>query len=97
MTKYGKIEEKQLERYKYRLTKRIFIILPMTEEGSDTVDLYVESLTRELFGLSQVMVEDKILEIVGMLKGLELDNHETLRGDVFSTIEMVKKIGKSST
>lgn len=56
-TKYQPLPEKICENYFTILINRIYKILPLKEEHSPTVDVYIESLSNELTGGTNVIEE----------------------------------------
>ncbi len=96
ITKYGEINNEQLIKCLDRYTNRIFQIIPMNENDDErkTLPIYVSSLIRELTGVSNIIFEEYFLSIVGTLKGLEYDNHDTLKSDVFKLLDIIKKLKK---
>jgi hypothetical protein len=87
----GTIDNKQVISYLEKLTNRVFKVIPMSEEKSTTLEKYVDSIVRELFGNSQIVFRDELLAIVGTLKGLDYDNHRNLRSDIFKVIEIISR------
>lgn len=90
-TVYGGIDNKQVISYLDKLTNRVFKIIPMSEEKSTTLERYIESIVRELFGNSKVVFEDELLAIVGTLKGIDFDNHSKLRSDIFKVLDIIDR------
>jgi hypothetical protein len=88
---FGLVTKDQLQSYLSKLIGRIFKIIPMNEEGVDTLGSYVESLVRELFGNSKVFLGEELLSVCGTLKGLDYTNHKSLKSDIFKAIELVDK------
>lgn len=95
ITQYGELSKEQYDEYLYRLGKRVFKILPMQEEQCTTLDVYRDSIAREVFGVSSVLLDAGIVEIVGMIKGFDLTNHETLRADVFSVCGLINRVRRN--
>jgi hypothetical protein len=90
-TLYGELENIKVVEYLDRLIGRVFKIIPMNEEDCDTLDVYVDSLAREVFGNSSIFLGDELLTIVGTLKGLNFKNHKELKRDIFKTIDLITK------
>lgn len=93
-TNYGEINNKQVIAYFDKLVNRVFKILPMSEENSDTIDEYVNSLVRELIGNSKILYGEELLIVVGTLKGLPYENHKLLKSDIFKAIDIIEKVKK---
>jgi hypothetical protein len=87
----GTIDNKQVISYLDKLTNRVFKVIPMSEEKSTTLEKYVDSIVRELFGNSQIVFQDELLAIVGTLKGLDYRSHSKLRSDIFKVIEIISR------
>lgn len=66
----------------------------MNEEKVSTLDLYVDSLVREVMGNSKTFLGDELLSVCGTLKGLDYKNHSSLKSDVFKAIEIINKARK---
>lgn len=94
ISNYGEIDNELLVRCLERYINRIWKIIPMNEkdEERETLPIYADSLVRELIGNSQILFEEHFLEIVGTLKGLQYEDHSSVRTDVFKAINIVKKI-----
>lgn len=90
-TLYGVIDNKQVISYLDKLTNRVFKVIPMSEEKSITLEKYVDSIVRELFGNSTIVFEDELLGIVGTLKGLDYGNHSKLRSDIFKVLDIIDR------
>lgn len=91
-SRYGAINDDCLDLYLSKLIGRVFKIIPLREENVDTLDLYVDSLIRELVGSSNVFFGDDLLLICGTLKGLDFSNHKLLKSDVFKVIRQIEGI-----
>lgn len=95
-TEYGNMSIEDLGDYVERLTGKIFKIIPMQEEGSETLNTYVQSVAREIFGCyKKVMSGKDVLEAINMLNGIDLNNHKTMRSDIFAIIALIKRAEKS--
>lgn len=92
MTHFSLVSTWQLDAYLSKLIGRVFKIIPMNEEQVGTLDTYVDSLTREIFGNSKVFFGEELLSICGTLKGLDYSNHKSLKSDVFKAIEIIEKV-----
>lgn len=90
-TKYGLISKIQLDAYLSKLIDRMFKIIPMNEEKVSTLDSYVDSLAREIYGNSKVFLGEELISVCGTLNGLDYKNHKSLKSDVFKAIELIDK------
>jgi hypothetical protein len=88
---YGLVSENQLDSYLSKLIGRVFKIIPMNEEEVDTLDVYVDSLLREIFGNSKVFYGEELLSICGTLKGINFKHHKSLKRDIFKAIDIIDK------
>lgn len=91
-TKYGLLDDKHIDEYLTKLVGRFFKIVPMSEEGCLTLDSYIDSLIREIFGNSSIFFGDELLSICGTLKGLDFNDHKKLKSDIFKSIDLIKKV-----
>jgi len=100
MSKYGKIDKKIVNDYLSKLINRVWKIIPMNEKEEERIyiDKYVESLIREITGVSIILdtLEGDFLTIVGTLNGLRFDNHSSVRSDIFKIIDIIKRIREES-
>lgn len=97
-TNYGKIPTRVVTSSLKRLTGKVFKILPMREEGCDTLDSYVENLLRELINTKSLVLElqddGEFLSLLSTLKGLA-DNDidvDVCRSDVFKCTNIIDKM-----
>lgn len=81
----------QVDAYLGKLIGRVFKIIPMSEEKVRTLDVYVDSISREILGNSKLFLGDEMLCISGTLNGLNYQNHKLLKSDVFKSIELIEK------
>lgn len=91
MTEYGEIRNSDIDAYLSKLIGRLFKIIPMSEEGSVTLDIYINNLVREIIGNSKIFLGDEMLAISGTLKGLKIGNHKALKSDIFKAIDLIDK------
>lgn len=100
MSKYGKIDKKIVNDYLSKLINRVWKIIPMNEKEEERIyiDKYVESLIREITGVSIILdtLEGDFLTIAGTLNGLIFDNHSSVRSDIFKIIDIIKRIREES-
>jgi hypothetical protein len=90
-TPYGDLKISEIESYLNRLIGRIFKIIPLSEEGCETLEAYVDSLVREVLGNSKIFLGEELLCVSGTLKGLSFENHQALKSDIFKTINLIEK------
>lgn len=94
-TLYGKFTDEFAVDYLESLTNRIFKILPMYEEECETLNEYVSSINREIFGNSKIFFCGGLLVVTGTLEGLNYDSHKDIKSDVFKMCDLIKKIQMS--
>ena len=94
ITKFGELDKNKIDVYLTRLIGRVFKIIPMNEEGCKTLDLYIDSLVREIFSNSFILQSDELLEICGTLKGINFESHKLMKSDVFKTIDLIYQAKK---
>lgn len=92
MTRFGELDTDAVDTYLTKLVGRVFKIIPMNEEGCKTLDSYIDSLVREIFGNSFILQGDELLAICGTLKGLNFESHKLMKSDVFKTIDLIYKV-----
>jgi len=98
--KYGMMSDEHLLNYMKYLISRIYKILPMQEEGCETLIEYMEDLCHELIGNSEMIEELKwdgnFLILMGNIQYLIKDEnykeHKTCKSKVFSSIDAINKI-----
>jgi hypothetical protein len=97
-TKYGYIHSSIAEKGLQQYVGKFFKILPMFEEKCPTLKQYVQSLNREMIGLSHLIVEvesnEDFLTLVATLEGLSRSDIsvEEVKSDVFKSISILKKL-----
>jgi len=96
-SKYHDIDNSFIKEYVDRLIGKVFKLLPLREEGNDTLNKYHESLMYELTGFKELfeVITDKA-EFVSLLASLEsitkIDDFTTFRSKVFECISMIKSL-----
>lgn len=97
MTKYGEMNDELLVNYLKRLIGKVYKIVPLKEEKSETLLPYIQSLLRELLGCKELIValrnDGEFISILGTLENLlnEVDQ-KIYKSDVFKCISIIKKI-----
>lgn len=88
-----------LESYFTTLVNLLFKILPMRENGEDTLDVYMGSLLRELIGCRDLFPAihndaefTSILAILQYLIGHEDCDIKTVRREIFRAISICNKL-----
>lgn len=94
-TKYGDITADQYARYKKSLVDRIYAILPMKEEGIDTISEYIASLNTELVkNLSIFGKCEQILTVVCHLENIISESdHKIYRKEILHCCNLISRIG----
>ena len=95
MTKYGDITTDQFNKYKDSVIGRIYAILPLTEEGSETIRSYIESLNRELIKNIDVFEHcERVISVVCILEYLICEeDHSVYRKEVLHCCNIISKLG----
>jgi hypothetical protein len=97
-TKYGSIHHSVAEKGFQQYVGKFFKILPMYEEQCQTLNQYIQSLNREMIGLSNLVSElenqEEFLTLVATLEGLCRSDIsvEEVKSDVFKSISILKKM-----
>ena len=95
ITKYGDITIEQFQEYRTSLVNRIWALLPMKEESSDTIQQYVENLNRELIMNVDIFERcERVLTVVNLLESVtNEDNHEIYRKTIFRCCNIISGLG----
>lgn len=91
-TKFGKIENDDVKSQYDSMIGKVFKVLHLKEEGCETLDKYVDSLSRKFFGASRLYFREENLSVVHILSGMDIDSHSLLRSDVFEIIKIIESI-----
>lgn len=94
-TKYGTVTREQFEKYKKSIIGRIYAILPMKEEGSNTVTEYINSLNRELINTIGLFDHcEHIISVVCLLDWITTEeNHTVYRKEILRCCNIISRIG----
>lgn len=100
--KYGLMSNECFVNYMKYLTSRVYKILPMQEEGCDTLVEYMEDLCQELVGNSELIESLKwngsFLTLMGNIQYLIKDenykDHKTCKKKVFNSLSAIDKLAK---
>jgi primosomal protein N'' len=97
-TRYGSIANSIAEKGFQQYVGKFFKILPMFEEKCPTLSQYIQSLNREMVGLSHLVIQmenqEEFLTLIATLEGLsKIDlSVEEVKSDVFKSISILKKM-----
>lgn len=94
-TIYNPIPENLYENYMNNLVNRIFKILPLKEENSDTIEVYITNLLYELTGnkeLITVLQNDSQYETILANLQILISDNENYRSIVLGTIPIVNQL-----
>ena len=98
MTKYGDVPDSVVHNYFKSLINQIYKILPIKESGEQTLEIYIDSLLRELIGyknlFDEVQEDSMLISIISILSYLSSNDCSTrvVRSDVFKAISICNKI-----
>lgn len=94
-TLYNNIPANLHVRYMDNLINRVFKILPLKEENSETVDVYIKNLLYELTGNKELIVylnnDSRYEAVISNLHKL-ISLKENYRTVVFNTIALIEQI-----
>ncbi len=102
MTKYGvQVSRDMCGAKSSELINQFFKIIPLRENGSDTIAQYMEGLLREMLGMEQLITEwhedGQYLSLLAILQ-YHVDHPECdlaiVRSDVFKAIGIIKRLQK---
>lgn len=101
-TKYGTdVSRKLIYNHTGELVGQFYKILPIKESGSDTFQLYVSSLLRQMLGAKELFLEwqedSRIATLLDILQYMvDHPDCETglVRSDVFRSINLIKQLQK---
>lgn len=97
-TKYGAINQEIINQGLQQYVGRFFKILPMFEEGCPTLTQYIQSLNREMVGLSNLVLKfqnyEEFLSLIATLENLARKDLtvDEVKSDVFKSISILKKM-----
>lgn len=95
ITKYGDFNEDIIKEYLENLINKIWKLIPMNEKEDERIYIqkYSDSIARELFGNAEILIalQSDLITISGILKGLDYNNHKSLRSDVFRAINIISR------
>ena len=96
-TQYNSIPCQLHHNYLKNLINRVFKILPMKEEKSDTLDAYISALLQELTGNRDLILylknDSRYEMILSNLQSLQNDE-VSYRATVFNTISIIKQLAE---
>jgi hypothetical protein len=99
-TKYGQLPDEILMAYVNGMTGKIFKMLPMKQDGSKTLLVYMESILREFIGNKELVEKFKhnevFLAILGTLESLlHQDNFSLFRSDILKILNLIEQMKSS--
>lgn len=99
-TKYGELPDESLIAYLNWVTSQVFKMLPMKEEESDTLELHMKAILRELIGNKELVDllknNRQFLSILGTLESMiTQEDFTTFRSDIFKITNTITKIKQS--
>ena len=96
-TKYNPISEELCDNYFEVLVNRIYKVLPLKEEGSETLSVYIESLLSEMTGnkelIDYIRNDGQYLSVMNSLEFIrQCDDIIICKREVFKCIRTVKNL-----
>lgn len=94
-TKYGDVPSSAFENYRKSIVDRIWLLIPLKEEGCQTIPSYIERLNRELCGMMKFAVSknEYIMTVISLLENLRTEtDFATYRHDVLRCCELIAKV-----
>ena len=94
------IPSEAIKSYLKTLIDKVYKVLPMKEENSETLHCYLTGLTHELVGAYQLhfelVDEPRFLNVVNIVKYLESNEYDiaTCKREVFKAIRLIQNIVK---
>lgn len=98
--KYGLIPKENFCQYFNFLINKTYKILPLKEENSNTLHLYLESFSRELIGnkdlISVLVNEPQFISVLNTIQYLIAEDYsiDTCKKEVFKCIRILESINK---
>lgn len=82
-----------MEAYREQLVKKVFILLPLRDEGKEW-EVYLEGLLVELAGMEDIIADASFASLAAKLQGLFSikDNPKLFRKVVLDSVPLVKKL-----
>jgi hypothetical protein len=99
-TKYGQLPDETLNAYVKGMTNKLFKMIPMKEQGMESLPLYIQSTLREFVGQKELVERFKhnneFLTILGVMESLlNQEDFGTFRSDVFKMINLIERLKSS--
>lgn len=94
------VPNEAMNNYLKALVDKVYKILPMKEENSETLQCYLTGLTHELVGAYQLhfslVDEPRFLGVIHIVKYLETSDYDTAtcKREVFKAIRLIQNIAK---
>ena len=98
-TKYNPISDQLVSNYFEVLINKVYKILPLYEEKSETVGQYIESLLYEITGNQEaiIMINDdgQYASLIGTLESLrEFIDVKKIKREVFKCIRIIESLNR---
>lgn len=99
-TKYGQLPDELLQAYINGMISKVYKMLPMKQEGIETLSKYIESTLREFIGQKELVDELKsngeFQSILGVMESLlKQDDFRIFRSDIFKIINLIERLKSS--
>lgn len=99
-TKYGNLPDEMLLAYVNGMISKSYKMLPMKQDGVESLPKYIDSTLRELIGQHELVFELKdsseFLSIIGVMESLlNQDDFSKFRSDIFKIINLIERLKSS--
>jgi len=96
----NRVPDEAIKNYLKTLIDKVYKILPMKEENSETLHCYLTGLIHEMVGAYQLHAkladEPRFLSVINIVKYLESNDYDvaTCKREVFKAIRLIQNIVK---
>lgn len=99
-TKYGQLPDEMLLVYVNGMTAKIFKMLPMKEQSTKSLPVYMNAILREFHGLKELVEQfkhnEEFLTILGVVESLlTQDDLSIFRSDILKILNLIGRLKSS--